>query len=668
MLNSAFLETPDYRTLIETTERPIVVGRRGTGKSALTYKLQQHWARDPQTRLITLLPSEYQMIALRPRVRKMGPNFGVMRATSRILWRYSLMIEIADTMSATSRFRNIDDSDSIKRHHRERRRHSGDSFDFTCSKLDELLDVEREPEEIVGELPRLLETDSIEKTIHELLDQNYLKPVLLIDRLDEGFQPDDVSVALIDGLAAAIVDFRQKLQKIRSVLFLRDNIFRAIQSKDPDYVRSIEGNVLRLHWDDRALFTLVCSRLREGLKLEPGSPERIWNQVVADDLKGRQGFLHCLRHTLYRPRDAISLLNDALYNAGSVGQDRIVVSNVESAARTMSEVRLQDLKNEYTAILPGLERYIGAFHEVEPEMTVAEASEKVQRVLDHPIDDKLIEQDFLILENPKSVLQALYSVGFLGIKEPNIGSVVFCHDGRSPDRVFEDNDRLLIHPCYWMAISSTHETLRPEQINEIYDEYDIEISSETPEIRSRRIRELIAELDEIDEGAGGASEFEAWCCSAIRICFAGSLHNVELRPNKNAKARRDIVATNLSDGGVWRRVLEDYRSRQVVFEIKNYQELEASDYHQVLYYLDNDYGDIGFVVSRRKDTNLRKGKDLDWVRTIYSDKKKVVVLLSADFFSKHLNKLRDPQKHDDANNALNRILDQYVRRYFNGQV
>ena len=43
MLQSAFLETADYKTLIETTDRPIVIGRRGTGKSALAYQLKQHW-------------------------------------------------------------------------------------------------------------------------------------------------------------------------------------------------------------------------------------------------------------------------------------------------------------------------------------------------------------------------------------------------------------------------------------------------------------------------------------------------------------------------------------------------------------------------------------------------------------------------------------------------
>lgn len=42
MLGSAFIETADFRTLIETDDRTIVVGRRGTGKSALFIQLNEH--------------------------------------------------------------------------------------------------------------------------------------------------------------------------------------------------------------------------------------------------------------------------------------------------------------------------------------------------------------------------------------------------------------------------------------------------------------------------------------------------------------------------------------------------------------------------------------------------------------------------------------------------
>src|SRR5688500_18494976 len=71
MLKAAFLETADYRTLIDTTDRPIVVGRRGTGKSALAYRLAEHWKSARRTDTISLAPTEEQIIGL----RAMMPEF-----------------------------------------------------------------------------------------------------------------------------------------------------------------------------------------------------------------------------------------------------------------------------------------------------------------------------------------------------------------------------------------------------------------------------------------------------------------------------------------------------------------------------------------------------------------------------------------------------------------
>ena len=39
MLQTAFYETPDYKSLLEHNEYNIIVGRRGVGKSALCYRL-----------------------------------------------------------------------------------------------------------------------------------------------------------------------------------------------------------------------------------------------------------------------------------------------------------------------------------------------------------------------------------------------------------------------------------------------------------------------------------------------------------------------------------------------------------------------------------------------------------------------------------------------------
>lgn len=53
MLSSAFIETADFRTLIETDDRTIVVGRRGTGKSALFIQLNEHWKKDKKILILS---------------------------------------------------------------------------------------------------------------------------------------------------------------------------------------------------------------------------------------------------------------------------------------------------------------------------------------------------------------------------------------------------------------------------------------------------------------------------------------------------------------------------------------------------------------------------------------------------------------------------------------
>ena len=178
---------------------------------------------------------------------------------------------------------------------------------------------------------------------------------------------------------------------------------------------------------------------------------------------------------------------------------------------------------------------------------------------------------------------------------------------------------------------------------------------------------MIRQLQSIPEGTEGDSSYEVWCHKAIRICFAKSLKNVELKPNKQARQRRDIVATNLADSGAWKRIYEDYRCRQVIFEVKNYKNLQASDYQQLVSYTGGEYGKLAFLVTREDSVDLFANRDVDWVREIHSLHKVLVIKLTGKFLARLLYKLRNPRKHDAINDAINRLLDTYTRLYLAGQ-
>lgn len=324
---------------------------------------------------------------------------------------------------------------------------------------------------------------------------------------------------------------------------------------------------------------------------------------------------------------------------------------------------MDDLDKEYSAIFPGLSLFTSSFSNMNPEMALGEASHIIQTILNKDTYEPRIQQQLAILQNPTDVLRNLYRIGFIGIMDENSGNFVFCHDGRDPNKEFEKTGKILIHPCYWMALNSTRNGLDPTEAEEIYDEYDIEIASETPEQRAKLIGGIMNELNHIPEGMEGARNFESWCLHALKIIFAGVLRNIELHPNKPATQRRDIIATNHGGSSAWKRILSDYGARQVIFEVKNHRDLGPDEYRQMNSYLTGEYGRLGFIITRDDKPDITNGKELDWMREMYYSHHKLIIKLTGKYLSNLLSKLRNPQKHDAPDKAINDLLDRYIRLY-----
>jgi hypothetical protein len=658
MLKSAFLETADYKTLIDTTDRPIVVGRRGTGKSALAYRLQEHWRSASHTDTVALAPTEEQIIGLRAMMPGFyGSKYSMIRAGARSAWRYALLAETAHVLTRHYKFQHVSSPDLLRRH--------SEAWiplgaDLSMRLRRKLLQVGAliDSSTRIAEIPTLLELNALQDAVDAALRELRQHVVILIDRVDEGYEPDELGVALVDALVLAAIDINTRIDHARVTLFLRDNMARAVEQLDPDYSRNIEGQTLRLHWEEGQLFSLICNRLRQAFDVEAESDLKVWNRCTARELQGRDGFKKCLRLTLYRPRDILALLNDAFLVAQREGRQEIIESDVDLTAQQISKNRLDDLHKEYSAILPGLRLHTASFAQAAPEMTVAEAYELVDRSSEAIRADEAAAQTFTLLNTPSDISSALYSVGFLGIKDPASGVTAFCHDGRMLDRTLKDTDRVMVHPCYWMALGVAHADIEPGRAQEIFDDYDIRVVSASPEIRKAKLSRLIGELDRMRVGDEAATEFEDWCLRAIQVIFAVQLTNIELHPNGGAVQRRDVVATNLTKSPFWKRIREDYAVRQVIFEVKNYKDMGPEEYRQMTTYLAGEYGNAGFIITRDDSENLLSDRELPWMREIYNRQKKLVVKLTGSFLRRILSKLRSPQRHDEAESAV----EQAVRR------
>lgn len=488
---------------------------------------------------------------------------------------------------------------------------------------------------------------------------------MFYDGLDEGWLPTPTATAVLGGLALAVADLDESQSNIHSTIFVRDNMFRALAHFDADFSRHIEGHSLRLHWDMDSLFQLITNRLRIALTLQQiESSVKVWNRFAAAGLEDRAGFEKCLHQTLYRPRDILVLLNRAHVGAARQGHDRIIEADIEGAARNISQDRLEDLLKEYDTVLPGLKSFVQAFETTPAFQQTDQTIQMLDMLIHNSSYDKPENSDFALFGSGEQMLQALYGVGFIGLENKSRGGYIFCHDGSRSNLDLSSDLQVVVHPCYWKALDLQTTAPANDFVVQVNDEYDLRSCADIKDLRVRQLGQIIAELPGLYHGKEGSGQFEDWVFRSVKILFSGKLKNPDLKPNPGAVMQRDIVATNMAPSGFWRRIYEDYETRQVIFEVKNYESVKLEDYRQLLSYTGGPYGGFAVIVSRTSSEGIAE-TEREWIREMWFNQKRLIFTIPSSILSRSLSKLRTVTRYDYVEDALTKRLDIYVRSYLN---
>ena len=668
MLEHAFVKTHDYEALINTRDFNFVVGRRGTGKTATYLKLQEYFKGRGEILLHSHRPEEHESFALSSLAQEFSEDYRITRAILRVIWRTVILLSVLD---------------QIRKHWKRGRIGREKYLSNYAEKQKDILSVDgvtrctailrryraggdggMAAEELPGAIASDFDIKLLEEHINEALSSLNNSAIVLFDGLDEGWEPTPVSTALLGGLALAVADLRDHQSGIHGILFIRDNLFRALANFDPDFSRHIEGSSLRLHWDENGLLVVVANRLRVSLNLERVENDiKIWNRFAHRELQSREGFIKCLQHTLYRPRDILVLLNQAFHLAARGGRIELIEDDIGAVSLSISESRLSDLLKEYEAVFPGLKIVISSFRGGTPFKKLHQVILELDRLVTENDYSEIGSGDLAVFGTGEVVFNALYSIGFLGFQDTGSGHITFRHDGGEADVRTEDpNQAIAIHPCYWKALGLNQENVAMEIITEIHDEYENRAEPEVQDLRTRQLGTLISELSNVPLGTEGATQFEDWVFRSIRILFQGVLVNPELKPNGSAIQRRDVVATNMAQSGFWRRILDDYQSRQVVFEVKNYTDLKLEDYRQALSYMTNEYGRFLILVCRSGSEAVGETEQ-GWLKTMYHEHQSVILTIPDTLLSRCLRKVRNARRLSYSNEQLSKRLDLFLRSY-----
>ncbi len=667
LLNSAFVETNDYQALVTTKDFNYVVGRRGTGKSALFIKISEKIKKDKLGYVYKNIPKEYELLELQNVIESITNNYIEIRSVTRVAWRLAILIDQLKNIKSHHKFRKSKDIDFLTEFMdaNEALLEFG-LFSCVATVIKECSSGDGSVNGIPSKIALNYKLERLYDAVNESLQTIGISSYYLFDRLDEAWQPTEIATAVLGGLASCASDILEKQSEIHIILFIRDNIFRSLSYFDGDFSRHIEGNTLRLTWDNASLLHLVSNRLRSSLKLEGIENDvKVWNRFAHGDLKNTNGFRTCLNYTLYRPRDIIVLLNTTFLHIARANRLIIVEDDINKSSKQISQNRLEDLIKEYDKVFPGLSSLISVFNTKPAFQAYSEIVLMIQNEIDNNHYDFVEASDYAMLETAKDAFFALYSVGFIGLENQETQAVQFCHDGSSANvDASQANQRCCVHPCYWKALNIQSNVLEENILIEIYDDGDKkgQAKEEIKDLRYKNIGRIISNLPKMNEGKEDAHKFEQWVLQAVKLLFSGRLSNTDLNPNKDSIQRRDIVATNMAENGFWKRVREDYSSRQIIFEVKNFSNLKLDNIRQVLSYSGGSYGSFIIIVNRNKAEGLST-IERGWIKEMWDQHKIIVFVLPAPILVRCISKLRTANRFDYAEKQLSKRLDTYERSY-----
>jgi len=470
LLREGFLPTYAYEMAL-TGRKSLIIGRKGSGKSAICRQLTIEGGYEGSTALIT--PDD----AAGDEIRRFELQ-GVTGDTAKsLIWRYVFAVQAARHLSAHAGEPGHGKAPGSVRALRAFLRANGEMEDQRL--YDRLLRGVRALQsaslslkafgvvEFSVDAGRASEGARAARQL-EVLEQGVAaaftdlgcaqhRPLLfLVDQLEQVWSSSPDSHATIVGLLLAAKHVNSEYSGMaRCVLFLRSDIYDALNFADADKFHSDE---VRITWTRTALENVARARAAASLK-HPVTRAELWGEIFPAAVHQEPTAGYLFSRMLPRPRDAIQFLTQCRDTAGERGHQAILEEDVSAATLGFSQWKVLDLGKEYLDSYPFLNGLLGLF-------------ENTGYIVARPALETRFEirRDTLHQEFPAyaqnltapGVIDVLYAVGFLGVRRGN--DVVYAGGTQSPIRPGETEFH--VHPCFRPALTGMNPvelpTYRPQ--------------------------------------------------------------------------------------------------------------------------------------------------------------------------------------------------------------
>jgi len=357
--------------VVEANQAFLVLGRKGTGKTAIVRYLTEQKQSSPLSRPLNL--RNYPCGVHSSRI-----DYGASAIEAYVSsWRYLIAVQVASLVISHNRA-------NLSSTYHQLVQFLKDNYGGANPTLSDILRPNRlsltkfslNPS-VMGNSLGGVDLTSHDKSHRLGLELNALTKAILsavvtvcgeakisslslhFDELDQGITDLDESRAkMLIGLVLAARQIRRECDdagvSVNPVIYLRTDLWDELQFSDKNKIT--QSLTLHLSWDSDSLKTLIDTRLRAKL-----NENASWDEVTTSQLmRGSQPkWNHIISRTFLRPRDVIRFLNATLAEAKKSNNDPLLIENkhiVDSRDRYSSYLK-SELDDE---IRPHWEHWVEA--------------------------------------------------------------------------------------------------------------------------------------------------------------------------------------------------------------------------------------------------------------------------------------------------------------------
>jgi hypothetical protein len=333
---------------------------------------------------------------------------------------------------------------------------------------DQKSEIVKHSQEVVNKV-QIRQLSDIIDLIDEVLTDPQKKYYILIDRLDEGWIEDTLRYKLIRALIETIKDFR-KVRFAKIIIAVRqdllERVFRLVRSagfQEEKY----ESMYLRVSWSKTQLAEIMDKRLNRLIQSRYTSQKIQLHDILPSRVESQESVDYILERTMMQPRDVIHFINKCIQQA--IDRKGITATLLKSAEGEYSRDRLRYLADEWAADYPDLIEFVKILRESAIKFTLKDimSREGGEFCLNYTIEKPAEPCAFLSSlarevahgncstdDFVKRIFQVFYKTGIVGLKIEAQDTYIWStarQKGVSLPEI-DSETKIMIHPAFWRVL------------------------------------------------------------------------------------------------------------------------------------------------------------------------------------------------------------------------